>query len=340
MLRVGVIGATGYTGEELIKILLRHPHVKITYLSAKIDKPQDISKVFPYLAGKINLVCDNLNIDKAIASADLLFLALPHTVSMKVAPKFLKASKKVIDLSADYRLKDVSVYKKWYNLAHKDKNNLSKAVYGLPEFYRERIKKAALVANPGCYPTAAILALSPILVSELACTDSIVIDAKSGLTGAGRKASLDFFFSEVNENIRAYKVNSHQHMPEIEQELSKFSKAKLKVVFVPQIIPINRGILETIYVRLNKDTSTASIINLYRKFYKNEPFIRLKDEGVFPSVKDVLETNFCDMGIKFVGQNKLLIIVSCIDNLVKGAAGQAVQNMNIMYGFDETTSLL
>jgi len=339
MLRVGVIGATGYTGEELIKILLKHPQVKITYLSAKIDKPKDIAKIFPYLAGKISLGCDNLNIDKAIASADLLFLALPHTVSMQVVPNFLKASKRVIDLSADYRLKDVSIYKKWYNKVHKDKNNLVKAVYGLPEFYREKIKKANLVANPGCYPTAAILALSPILVSELACTDSIIIDAKSGLTGAGRKASLDFFFSEVNENIRAYKINSHQHMPEIEQELSKFSKTKLKVVFVPQIIPINRGILETIYVKLNNSVSAASIINLYRKFYKNEPFVRIKDEGAFPSVKDVLETNFCDIGIEFVKQNKLLIIVSCIDNLAKGAAGQAVQNMNIMFGFKETMAL-
>ncbi|MFH1201920.1 MAG: N-acetyl-gamma-glutamyl-phosphate reductase [Candidatus Omnitrophota bacterium] len=340
MLRVGILGATGYAGEELIKILLKHPKVKITYLAAKVDAPQEIAKIFPHFAGKIRLICDSLNINTAIRLCDLIFLALPHTVSMQVAPKFLAAGKKVIDLSADYRLRDISVYKAWYNTSHKDKKNLSAAVYGLPEFYREKIKKACLVANPGCYPTAAILAIAPVVVSEAVDLKSIIIDAKSGLTGAGRKASFDYFFSEINENVLAYKINSHQHMPEINQELTRLTRSKVKVNFIPQIVPLNRGILETIYIKLNNDATAASLISLYRKFYKNEPFIRIKNEGELPTLKDVVSTNFCDIGIKFVKENKLMIIVSCIDNLTKGAAGQAVQNMNIMFDFGETTSLL
>jgi len=223
MIKVGLVGATGYAGKELIKILLRHPQARLTYLAAKIDKEEPIYKIFPHLKNKLNLKCEIFDIRRAIAEADLFFLALPHTVSMEMVPLLLSYKKKVIDLSADYRLKNTSVYEKWYKVIHKDKANLKKSVYGLPELYREKIKKADFIANPGCYPTAAILGITPALVSGIVDPDSIIIDAKSGVTGAGRKASLDFFYSEINESVKAYRVDNHQHMPEINQELSSLA---------------------------------------------------------------------------------------------------------------------
>jgi len=337
MLKIGVIGATGYTGEEILKILLKIPEVRVTYISAKVDKKSNIDEVFPYFKGRLSLECDNLDVKKAIELCDLLFLALPHTVSLEIAPQLLKANKKVIDLSADYRL-DAKVYKDWYKAEQKDIQNLKSAVYGLPELYREEIKKAKLIANPGCYPTAAILSLAPAITAWSKEIESIIIDAKSGVTGAGRKASLDFFFSEINENLKAYKVNIHQHMPEIDQELSKLSGSKVSVVFVPHLMPINRGILETAYVRLSQSITTEKAVDVYKKFYKTEDFVRVRIDGTFPQIKDVVGTNFCDIGLKAEGN--LLIVVTCIDNLIKGAAGQAVQNMNLMCGFKETAGLL
>ena len=340
MLKVGVIGATGYTGEEILKILLKIPEVKITYIAAKVDKKSNIAEIFPYFKGILNLECDNLDVKKAVDLCDLFFLALPHTVSMEVAATFLQAGKKVIDLSADYRLEDIQVYKKWYKTEHKDSKNLKAAVYGLPELYRQDIQKAKLVANPGCYPTAAILSLAPAVATLSKEIESIIIDAKSGVTGAGRKASLDFFFSEINENLKAYKVNVHQHMPEIEQQLSKLAAKKVSITFVPHLIPINRGILETTYVQFNKEVGAAKITDIYKKFYQKEKFVRVRTDGTFPQIKDVVATNFCDIGLKVEENHKLLIMVVCIDNLMKGAAGQAVQNMNIMCGFKETAGLL
>lgn len=339
MLKAGVIGATGYTGEELIKILLRNPEVKITYLAAKVEKKSSLAEIFPYFKGQIDLDCDNLDIKKAISLCDLVFLALPHTVSMAFAPAFLRAGKKVVDLSADYRL-SVGIYEHWYKTKHSDPAGLKSAVYGLPELYREDIKKAKLIANPGCYPTAAILSLAPIAATMSKEIESIIIDAKSGVTGAGRKASMDFFFSEINESLRAYKINSHQHMPEIEQELSKLAGAKIGVNFVPHLIPINRGILETIYVKFKNSVGEHKLHDVYRKFYKNEPFVRLRVPGSFPQIRDVAYTNYCDIGIKAEEKEKLAIIVVAIDNLLKGAAGQAVQNLNILCGFKEGTGLL
>jgi len=339
MIKVGVIGATGYAGEELIEILLQHPEVKITCVAAKIDAPQAIADIFPKFKNRIDLVCAEPNF-KAIASkCDLVFLALPHTVSMDICPKLLKAGKKVIDLSADYRFKDVNVYKQFYKTPHKDEANLGKAVYGLPELYRARIKSACLIANPGCYPTAAILALAPIIACGPIEPDSIIIDAKSGVSGAGRKVAEDFMFVQINENFKAYKVNVHQHAPEIDQVLSHLARKKIKVTFVPHLLPLNRGILETIYLQKNIKTKGAQkIVALYHKFYKKEPFVRIREEGVYPSLADVVKTNFCDIGIK--EENDRLIIVAAIDNLLKGASGQAVQNMNIMYGIPEHTGLL
>lgn len=337
MLKVGVIGATGYTGEELVKILAGHKDIKITYLSAVMDKEEPISAVFPSLAGKIDLVCKKPNTEEAIKSADLLFLALPHRVSMEIAPKLIKAGKKVIDLSADYRL-DPEVYKKWYGTEHKDRENLPQAVYGLPEIYEDEIKKAGLLANPGCYPTSVILALAPMLKDKAVDTSFIVVDSKSGVTGAGRKADIALSFGEVNENLKAYKVNAHQHKPEINKILSDVAGGQIDVVFTPHLVPMNRGILSTIYVKL-KDLKTdqKSVLGMYKSFYKGKPFVRITGEEKLPQIRNVVGTNFCDIGLKVT--DGTLVIVSCIDNLKKGAAGQAVQNMNIMSGFKETEGL-
>ena len=339
MIQVGIIGATGYAGEELIKILLRHPHVRITYLSAQIEKEQAIDDIFPYLRNRLDVKCEILDIQKAISRADVFFLALPHTVSFQIVPILLNHKKKVIDLSADYRIKNANSYKAWYIVDHKDKANIKKAVYGLPELYREKIKKASLIANPGCYPTAAILGICPALVSGIAKTDSIIIDAKSGVTGAGRKASMSFFYSEINESLKAYKLNNHQHMPEIEQELTSLAGTNIAITFVPHLVPMNRGILETIYLRLKKNISPAALLKIYQRFYQREPFVRVLEHEV-PSTKNIVETNFCDIGFKLDQEKGLLIIVSVIDNLLKGAAGQAVQNMNIMHDFPEVSGLL
>ncbi|MFH1407051.1 MAG: N-acetyl-gamma-glutamyl-phosphate reductase [Candidatus Omnitrophota bacterium] len=353
MINVAVVGATGYAGEELIKVLLRHPGVKITSVSAKIDKPQKISEIFPAFKGSLDLVCAGPDIKEILEKSEVVFLALPHRVSMEYAPEFLKAGKKVIDLSADYRLKDTNVYEKYYGVKHKNAALIKEAVYGLPELYREKIKQARFIANPGCYPTGAILGIAPALFPEGGknlIEDDILIDAKSGVSGAGRPASAgasagqqalaSLSFCEVNENLKAYKINEHQHMPEINQELSNIAGKEISVTFVPHLIPINRGILSTIYLKLKKNLTTEVLLEFYKNFYKREPFVRIYEQGAYPQIKDVVNTNFCDIGIKVDRDKGLAIVVSCIDNLSKGAAGQALQNMNIICGLKETEGLL
>ncbi|MFA5099589.1 MAG: N-acetyl-gamma-glutamyl-phosphate reductase [Candidatus Omnitrophota bacterium] len=340
MLQVGIAGATGYTGQELVDILLGHPQVRISGLYSTIDQPRPFGSVFPKFAGRISLPLKKLDLKELADSCDVVFLALPHTTAMDAVPYLLKSKKIVIDLSADYRLADTAVYKAAYQVAHKDKINIKRAVYGLPEVYRQKIGTAQLIANPGCYPTAAVLGLAPLAATGAIERSSVIIDAKSGTTGAGKKAVLESLFSEVDEDFKAYKVNAHQHMPEIEQELSKLSGGKVPITFVPHLLPLKRGILETIYVKLNKSAvrSPKDLVSLYRKFYKNEPFVRIRPYAEFPSLKDVACTNFCDIGIKLNGSSA--IIVSAIDNLRKGASGQAVQNMNIRFRFPETLGLL
>ncbi len=340
MINVGIIGVTGYAGEELIDILLKHPNVRIANISAKIDKPRKISDIFPKFRNRIDLICSEPDLTKIASTCDLVFLATPHTVSMGIVPKLLKAGKKVIDLSADYRLKEARIYEKFYNTRHTDKPHIAEAVYGLPEIYRAKIRNALLIANPGCYPTVSILALAPLVALNLVDLDSIIIDAKSGVTGAGRKITENFLFSEINDDFKAYKVNVHQHAPEINQELSKLAGKKIDVTFVPHLLPLDRGILATIYLRKKKGAlhKTKSLFTLYKNFYKKEPFVRIRDEGEFPKIKDVFKTNFCDIGIK--DGTDTIIIIAAIDNLLKGAAGQAVQNMNIIYKFLEDTALL
>jgi N-acetyl-gamma-glutamyl-phosphate reductase len=340
IVRVGVVGARGYTGEELIRLLVRHPYVRLTYLAATVEEPVPIEEVFPKFAGVVRLDCEKFDVARSAARCDLLFLALPHTASMDYVPQLAKKGLRIVDLSADYRLKDPKVYAAWYHKAHRDTGNLKRFVYGLPELQREKIAKASWVANPGCYPTAAVLAIAPVLAAGLAPREGIIIDAKSGVTGAGKKVAPAYLYPEVNENFKGYKFNAHQHSPEIEQELSRLADASVRVVFCPHLLPVNRGILETVYVPLTKAAAPEKILEVYKRFYKEEPFVRVRPLGVLPELKDVVGTNFCDIGIAADPVRKILVIVSVIDNLLKGASGQAVQNMNLMLGVDEKTSLL
>ncbi|OGX08013.1 MAG: N-acetyl-gamma-glutamyl-phosphate reductase [Omnitrophica WOR_2 bacterium GWA2_47_8] len=336
MIKVGIVGISGYSGLTVLELLLKHPQVRVTYVSADTTKGP-VEKIWPHLKGKTTLVCDTFDENKA-SECNIVFLAVPHTVAMGIAPKLLKNGKRVIDISADYRLTDVTEYEKYYGTQHKDKANLSKAVYGLPELFREKIKKAELIANPGCYPTSALLGLLPLMAGHAQEIQSIVIDAKSGVSGAGRKVSLGFLFPEVNENFKAYKVLNHQHTPEINLYLSKVANKEIDVTFVPHLLPVNRGILSTIYVQFNDPQSAEKLYSEYVKFYKTEKFVRVLDLGEQPELKSVVQTNYCDIGLAV--DKKMLVVTSAIDNLVKGAAGQAVQNMNIMCGFKEDEALL
>lgn len=336
-IRIAVVGATGYAGCELIKILLRHPEAEITSVSGKVDVPDRISNIYPVFREQLELVCDNVSVQQVCGLADLVFLALPHKVSMVFVPEFLKAGKKVIDLSADYRLRDTALYEKWYGQKHTSPELLKTAIYGLPELYKDKISKSGFIANPGCYPTGAILGIAPLLAAKAIDPAQIIIDAKSGVTGAGRTPSLGLLFAETNENFKAYKINQHQHMPEIEQVLTDEAGSRIEVTFTPHLVPMNKGILSTIYTVPAKETGTAVLLKTFKDFYKDAPFVRVLDEGVFPETKNVLGTNYCDIGIKITG--KRIIIITAIDNLYKGAASQAVQNMNLIMGLDEKLGL-
>lgn len=339
MIKAGIVGCLGHTGEELISILLKHPKVKINYLSDRVDTPKPIAEFFPEYKNKLGLTCLNFDASQAVSSSDIVFLALPHTVSMKIAPLLLSKNMRVIDLSADYRIKDCEDYQAWYKVKHTDTQNIKKSVYGLPEIYPTQIKKAKLLANPGCYPTAFLLAIAPLFKKGILKPKSIIIDAKSGYSGAGKKPPDDPFWSEIKDNFKAYKVDSHQHLPEITQELKRLSGYDIGVTFVPHLLPVERGILESVYMNVSKslNLNTDKITAIYKSFYRGKPFVRIKDPGEFPQLKDVVGTNFCDIGIK-AGKDKI-IIISAIDNLVKGASGQAVQNMNLMCGFSEEEGL-
>lgn len=336
MINVGIVGISGYTGKMLLKILLKHPQVRVSHIAAGTTKGK-LEDIHPEFTGQSDLTCDEFNLNKAVSACDLVFVAVPHTKSLEITPGLLKAKKHVIDLSADYRLKDTNLYKKWYGVSHGDEKSLAKAVYGLPELYREDIKKADLIANPGCYPTAAILALAPLVSTSAKNILSVTIDAKSGVSGAGRKASLDLHYCEVNENFKAYKVLEHQHTPEINQCLSNLAGDKIDANFVAHLLPINQGIYETIYVQMKQAVALDKLHEMYKKFYKTEKFVRVLKLGAQPEIKNVVGTNLCDIGLAAKGN--LLVITSAIDNLIKGASGQAVQNMNIMCGFKEETGL-
>ncbi len=337
-MNVSVIGATGYTGAELVKILLKHPQVEIETLTSQSFANKKISEIYPSLI--TDLVCQELNINKIALSSSFIFTALPHRISMKIVGKLHSRGKKIIDLSADFRFIDPLIYEEWYGTPHQKKELLKKAIYGLPELYREKISRARLVANPGCYPTSSILALAPLVNSGSTKENDIIIDAKSGVTGAGRTLSLATHFPEVNENTRAYQVVAHRHIPEIEEQLSKLAKRKIIITFVPHLVPINRGILCTCYAALKQKTDTKDLLKLYQDFYKEETFVEILPQGRFPQTKEVINSNRCRIGITVNERSGRAIIISAIDNLAKGAATQAVQNMNIMCGFEETIGLV
>lgn len=344
MLKVAIVGASGYTGVELIRLLSSHPEVEIAAVTSEQSAGKSIAMVFPSLSGVFEKSLEQISIEGIAQNADLIFTALPHQKAMDYVPKFLDLGKKVIDLSADFRIKDATTYGAWYE-EHKAPELLKEAVYGLPELHREEIKNARLVANPGCYPTSAILALAPLLKKGFIDPATIVIDSKSGVSGAGRTATQDTHFPEANEGFKAYKVAEHRHTPEIEQELSLLAGSQITVSFTPHLLPVNRGILSTIYASLSSRQSAVGsldengVVDLYREFYKNERFVRVYPKGAFPNINNVRGSNFCDMGIKLDKRTNRVVIVSAIDNLTKGASGQAVQNMNIMYGFPEDTAL-
>ncbi len=340
MIRVGIIGASGYTGRELIKILLKHPEVRIAHLTSETYKGKMISDVHNTLAQFINKRFESLSTEKVAGDSDLIFIALPHGKAQKPVAEFLNKGKKVIDLSADYRLKSKSLYERWYGLKHSYPHLLKGAVYGLPEIYREEIEKSSLIANPGCYPTGVILGLAPIMTYGLGDGNSIVIDAKSGVSGAGRRLDIAYHFSECHENLTPYSVGKHRHIPEIEQELSKISKEKVVISFTPHLVPMDRGILSTIYVNLKKETSLNKLWSFYKEYYRKAPFVQILPKSNFPEIRNVVGTNFCEIGLMVDERTNRMIIITAIDNLVKGASGQAVQNMNLMFGFRETEALL
>ena len=341
MLNVAVVGGSGYAGSELLRLLLSHPHVKVTAVTSERSAGSLISDTFLHFRNTA-LKFEPLDQKTLAKKADLYFLCLPHKASQETVALLHKAGRRVIDLSADYRLKSATVYRQWYNTPHLFRSLLKKAVYGLPEIYRNRIRDASIVANPGCYPVSAILALAPVIGKDFVDADSVVIDSKSGVSGAGRSPVQPLMFCEVNESVRAYAVTTHRHTPEIEQELSLVSGKKVKIIFTPHLIPANRGILSTVYLRLRMKMRLSAVQKLYRDFYGGEPFVRILKNGVYPSIAAVRGSNFCDMSVFLDsrGREHSLIIVSTIDNLLKGAAGSAVQNMNIMYGFDETAGLM
>jgi N-acetyl-gamma-glutamyl-phosphate reductase len=338
MLKVAVIGASGYTGVELLRILVGHPEIEICAVTSRQHEGLPINQLFPSLSGFCELRCETLDVAAIAQRADLVFTALPHKTAMEVVPGFLDAGCRVVDLSADYRLKDQDIYEKWYQ-KHSSPELFAEAVYGLPELYAEKLRSARLVANPGCYPTSVILALAPLLEKHLIDPKSLIVDSKSGASGAGRGVKLGSLFCEVNEGFKAYGIASHRHTPEIEQELCGLAGCDIRLNFTPHLLPVNRGILSTCYADLLEDKTTEELIELYQQRYSDADFIRVMPGGQLPNIAYVRGTNFCDIGLVSDQHTGRVIVVSAIDNLVKGAAGQAVQNMNIMYDFPETLGL-
>jgi len=334
MIRVAIIGASGYTGAESIEIILRHNMAELAYLTALPEECGAVEDVFPQFKGRCEMQIEPLDLDKLASLADVALCCLPHKVSMGFVPKLLDAGLKVIDFSADYRLKDVVVYEKYY-VKHTDTENLKHAAFGLPELFRDRIKGAKLVANPGCYPTGASLAIAPLLKNNLIETESIIVNSVTGTSGAGNKPSGKFHFPNMNENIFPYGIGAHRHMPEIEQIASDVAGKNVTVLFQPHVGPFDRGILSTVYCQPKQQLSNDELSQLYRDFYVGEPFVQIRKDA--PAVKDVAGTNYCHIFPTSVKGR--IVSFSAIDNLVKGASGQAVQNMNIIFGIEETMGL-
>ncbi|MBC8378869.1 MAG: N-acetyl-gamma-glutamyl-phosphate reductase [Planctomycetes bacterium] len=334
MIRVAIIGASGYTGVESIEIILRHPQAEVTYLTALPDECGHVADTFGQLAGRLDMMIEPLDLAKLADKADVVLGCLPHKVSMGFVPKLLDAGVKVIDFSADYRIKDVAVYEKYY-VPHTDPENLAGAAYGLPELFRSQIKGAKLVANPGCYPTGASLALAPVLKNGLIKTSGIVVSSVTGVSGGGKNPSPLFHFPYMNENIYPYGIGVHRHMPEIEQVVSSVAGKPVELLFQPHVGPFDRGILSSTYSDPTKEMTPKEILELYKDFYKDEPFVQVLDKAL--AVKNVAKSNYCHV-FPTVAKGKV-VVFSAIDNLIKGASGQAIQNMNILFDLPETMGL-
>jgi N-acetyl-gamma-glutamyl-phosphate reductase len=337
--KVAVAGASGYTGAELLRLLIHHPAVEIVAVTSETYAGKPLTAALPGLSGFLDLLFEPLDPGKLASVADIVFLALPHTASASPAAALREAGCRVIDLSADFRLRDPGVYERWYRVTHPVPHLLNTAVYGLPEFYRETIRQAHLVAVPGCYPTGALLGLVPLVRAGRITLDSIIVNAGSGTSGAGRKLDLSFHFSEANENFKAYAVASHRHTPEMEQELSRLVGHEVAVSFTPHLVPMTRGILSTMYTRLTSPTAVETLHDLFHQSYKGEPFVRVLPLGAFPETKQVWGSNYCDIGVAVDSRTGRAIVITALDNLVKGAAGQAIQAMNLMVGLEETLGL-
>ena len=342
MVKAAIVGATGYAGQELVRLLVQHPDVDLTAVTSQTYKGTKIADVFPSLRGYVDLECIDANLTELSKGCDVLFVALPHGVASGAVTKEVIGNCRVIDLGADFRLKDAAVYEKWYHTKHGSPQLLPGAVYGLPEWREKEITSARLIANPGCYATAAALALLPLVQSKLVDPRTLIVDAKSGVSGAGRAPSLGTHFNEVNETIKAYGLATHRHTPEIEEQLHAFDPS-IRLSFTPHLVPMNRGILATTYASLNDNIHIDDVRAAFEKCYSGKPFVRLcpaePKESSLPETRWVKGSNFCDIGMAVDERTRRVIVVSALDNLIKGAAGQAVQNMNIVFGFDQTTAL-
>jgi N-acetyl-gamma-glutamyl-phosphate reductase len=338
MIRVSVVGASGYTGGELLRLLTQHPEVSVSGVTSEQSAGKPLTALFPSLSGFYDLELQPFHPERTAEDSDLVFVALPHQAAMEPVARLMALGKRVIDLSADYRMRDPKVHAQWYGSPHTQAETLGRAVYGLSEIHRESIKKADLVANPGCYPTGAALGLIPLIQEGIIDLDGIRIDSKSGLSGAGRGLSLACHFPEANEGFEAYNVGTHRHTPEIEQEISLAAGREVRVCFIPHRLPINRGILTTITARPNREIAAGEITGLFQTFYGGDFFVRVLREGL-PNVRQVRGSNFCDVGAAMDTRTGTVVVITAIDNLGKGAAGQAVQNMNLMMGFEETSGL-
>lgn len=337
MIKAGIIGATGYAGVELVRLLVNHPEVEIAAISSVSYEGKSLSEIYPNLK---EIVDDILtNDENVIDKSDVIFASLPHGLSEKYAKLCDEKNKKFIDLGADFRLYNEEDYNEWYGLNYNEKDLHNKSIYALPEIYREKIKDYNIIGNPGCYPTSIALGLYPLLKNKVADVKHIIIDSKSGVSGSGRKMTQNTHYPDLNETFTAYKVAQHRHTPEIEQTISDIAEEKALITFVPHLLPINRGILSTIYVDLNKDVTLEEVYQMYVKQYENEPFVRVRNLGEVANIKNIRFSNYCDISLHKDERTNRIIVVSTIDNMVKGAAGQAIQNMNILFGLDETTGL-
>lgn len=338
-MKVAIVGATGYGGAELVRILKNHPYVSIHSIHASSLLGEPLTNMYPHMQPFIDQKLEEVNIEKIASEVDLVFTATPSGVARELAPKFMEKGVKVIDLSGDFRIRDQEAYRKWYGLEPSDQKLLDEAVYGLTEWMDEDLSNKKLIANPGCFPTGVLLGLIPLVKEKIVDEKSIIVDAKTGVSGAGKGLSAATHYSETNENFKIYKVNKHQHTPEIEQGLRMFNENVKAITFSTHLAPMTRGIMSTIYANVKEPMTQEKVTELFKEAYKNDFFVRVREAGNFPATKEVYGSNFCDIGVAYDERTERITVVTVIDNLVKGASGQAVQNMNKWFGFDEKAGI-